>query len=393
MHSGPSHRLSEPQGMLRDTVRRFVRKELWLHEKRLDPNATRLPTDAFDDLAAKVQAMGLADLLVPDAAHGPELDAVTRALLAEETSQHRAGVLHASYELFGVDVPPQLLAADDAQRQTYLEPLLQRDQRCFVSLDDPTDAAQPPDGVRPRARWMGEEWMLDGTKIFVAGAEHADFGIVLARTEDQHGQAQGLSCFVVDAHRVGFQRWRPYPTIALGRDTMELNFSNLRLPPQNLLGQVGAGATFAAQPLAFRRIIVAAQLTGVASAAQDMARQQAASRREFGAALGTQQGVAWALADNEADVRSARSLYLAAAEECDRDEDFAPSAALARLLAAEAAGRVVDRTIQIHGPAALSADLPLERWYRELRLRRLDDGAAGAQRSAVAAQLLNTFKK
>lgn len=396
--------LSEEQELAVATLRRFVRKEIWLWEKRIDSDAVTLPDDAWTELLPKSQASGLENLIAAPGFCGPDLveaapDLLTRARVAEEMSQHRAGVMAPSYELFGVDAPPQLFAATDAQQERFLWPLLRREARAFVGLSDPTGAPQPLDGTRIRARRVRSggavgEWMLDGTKLFVVGAETADFGLVFANTEDEDGAALGVSLFVVEATRRGFQRWRPYRTLSPGRDVMELNLSNLRLPAENLIGELGGGAAVGESFLTRRRVFQAAQLTGVASAAQDMARGQAHARREFDTPIATQQGVHWALADNEVELRASRWLYLAAAQALDAGAVAAEAnVAGARLAAGSAATAVVDRTIQLHGSAGISADLPLERWYRDLRLRRIDEGGEAAQRSTIATHLLTTFKK
>ena len=392
--------LSEEQALVVATVRRFVRKELWLCEKRIDSDAMALPDEVVAELRPKAQATGLDDLRAPSGFCGADLEEIapnllTRALVAEETSQHRAGVLTPSYGLFGVDAPSQLFAATAEQQATFLRPLLAGEARAFVGLADPAGAGQPTDSTRIRARRLGEEWMLDGTKLFVVGAESADFGLVFANAEEEDGTALGVSLFVVESEREGFQRWRPYRTMSPARDVLELNLSNLRIPATNLLGEVGQASGFGEEFLVRRRVFAAAELTGVASAAQDMARGQIHARREFGSALSAQQGARWALADNEIELRSSRWLYLAAADAFERDgwEEAAPAVAAARVTAAGAATAIVDRTIQLHGSAGLSADLPLERWYRDLRTRRIDDGGDGAQRSALTQHLLDTFTK
>jgi acyl-CoA dehydrogenase len=396
--------LSEEQELAVATLRRFVRKEIWLWEKRIDSDAVSLPHEACDALLPKSQASGLDNLIAAPGFCGPDLDEaapdlLTRVRVAEEMSQHRAGVVAPSYELFGVDAPPQLFAATEAQQERFLWPLLRREARAFAGLSDPTGAGQPLDGTRIRARRVGGsagagEWMLDGTKLFVVGAETADFGLVFANTEDEDGTARGVSLFVVEATREGFQRWRPYRTLSPGRDVMELNLSNLRLPAENLIGGVGGGAVVGESFLTRRRVFQAAQLTGVASAAQDMARGQAHARREFDAPIAAQQGVQWALADNEVELRASRWLYLAAAQSLDAGSDGADAeVAGARLMAGSTATAVVDRTIQLHGSAGVSADLPLERWYRDLRLSHIDEGGEAAQRSTIANHLLTTFKK
>ena len=381
-------------------VRRFVRREIWLQEKRLDPNATRLPDDLFADLHVRIGEMGLDHLLAPPGSgRGPQLPDAARARIAEETSQHRAGAISPSYGLFDPDPPPQLYAASAEQRAAFLEPLLERRARCFRGFGDPDLDGLPTDAVRARALRRGDGWMLDGTKIFVADSADANFGIVYAHTEYERGERGGVSAFVVETNRTGFQRWRDWPTISAGRDTSELNLSAVKLPDANLLGEPGAAPAFANDLALRRRVFSAAQLTGVASAAQDMARGQIWARREHGRPIAQGERARLALADSEIALRASRQLYLSAAAECDkrdkRDSGGATveSALSALAFASDAALDIVERTLELHGPLAASADLPLERWLRDLRARRLAEDGPTQQRLAIAQRLTTTFKK
>ncbi|MXX31901.1 MAG: acyl-CoA dehydrogenase [Chloroflexi bacterium] len=382
--------MSESLDLIVQAVRRFVRNEIWLQERRIDANAARLPDDVFDTLLARAGELGIDHLMAPRGASvGPQIDLPDgdRLRIAEELSQHRAGALNPAYGLFDPDPPPQLYAGDDDQRARLLEPLLRREASCFRGLEDPDLAFLPTDGVRIRAQRHPLGWMLDGTKLFVADAANADFGIVYCNTEETPGERSGISAIVVECDRVGFQRWRPWPTIATGRDTMELNLSAVKLPESNVLGEVNAGPAFANGLVLRRRLFTAAHLTGIASAAQDMCRGVVWSRREHGAPLAQGERARLALADNEIATSASRALYLSAAEELE--EQALPALAFAL----DAANTVVDRAMQLHGPAGGSADLPLERWAREVRWLRLTAGGLDQQRQGIAERLLSTFKK
>lgn len=388
--------LGEELPVLLDLVRRFIRAEIWLWEKRIDSNATRLPDDVFSQLHRRVAEFGLDHLMAPrDDRIGPAMNLPDRerARIVEELAQHRAGVMYPAYGLFDPDPPVQLYAATPAQREAFLIPLANREASCFRGLDDPDLNTMPTDGVRARALRRGDEWMLDGTKIFVADAEEADFGLIYANTEWTLGERQGVSLLVVEADRVGFQRWRAWPTIATGRNTMELNLSAVKLPERNLLGEAGAGPAFANRLTLRRRVFGAAQLTGIASAAQDIARGSVWSRSEGGTPLARGERARLALADNEIAVNAARSLYLAAAEAADAGDSILSPALASQVFAGDAAVAVVERTMQLGGSAAASADLPLERWMRELQWLRLANGGAHRRRLILAQELVSTFKK
>ncbi len=382
--------MSEELDLILKAVRRFVRREIWLQEMRVEHNAQHLPTEAQRALLDKAAELGIGHLMAPrDCGFGPEIDLPDRDRLriAEELSQHRAGVLNPAYGLFDPDPPAQLYAATDEQREQFLDPLLQRTAICFRGLEDPDLAFLPVDGVRIRAQKHPKGWMLDGTKLFVADASDAAFGIVYANSEESPGERFGVSAILVESDRVGFQHWRPWPTIAVGRDTMELNFSAVKVPESNLLGEPGNGPAFANELVLRRRSFTAAHLTGVASAAQDMCRGVVWSRREHGAPIAQGERARLALADNEIEVAAARALYLSAA---DRTEELALAATANAL---EAATAVVDRAMDLHGVGGGSADLPLERWARELRWQRLRFGGTDQAKLIIAQRLLSTFKK
>ncbi len=382
--------VSEELELIVQTVRRFVRKEIWLQENRVERNAPRLPTEIQDQLLARAGELGIDHLMAPPAAGigpGDELADSHRLRIAEELSQHRAGVLNPSYGLFDPDPPPQLYAATSQQQKQFLSPLLKREATCFRGLEDPDLAHLPTDAVRIRAQKHPNGWMLDGTKQFVADATGAAFGIVFANAELVPGERDGVSAIVVECDRVGFQRWRPWPTIASGRDTMELNLSAVKVPESNLLGKAGAGPLLANDFVLRRRLFTAAHLTGVASAAQDMCRGAVWSRREHGVPLAQGERVRLALADQEIAISASRALYLSASDQID------DRALVATTFANDVAVTVVDGAMDLHGPVGGSADLPLERWARELRWQRLSSGGVDQQRLAIAQRLVTSFKK
>lgn len=382
--------MSEELDLIVQAVRRFVRREIWLQEKRVAHNAPQLPGEVFAALLARASELGIDHLMAPrDAKVGTDVDLHDRDRLriAEELSQHRAGVLNPSYGLFDPDPPPQLYAASEDQRERFLGPLVRRDVSCFRGLEDPALAHQPTDSVRIRAQRHPKGWMLDGTKLFVADASDAAFGIVYCNTELVPGERSGISAIVVECDRVGFQKWRPWPTIAGGRDTMELNLSAVKVPDSNLLGEPSSGPEFANALVLRRKLFNAAYLTGVSSAAQDMCRGVVWGRREYGTPLAVGERARIALAENEISIAASRALYLSAAE--SQEELTLPSLVFAQ----EAAGTIVARSMDLHGPAAGSADLPLERWARELRWLRLSGGGVDQDRLAIAQRLSSTFKK
>jgi acyl-CoA dehydrogenase len=233
--------------------------------------------------------------------------------------------------------------------------------------------------------------VITGSKIFISGADRADFGLVYARTDPTRGR-QGITCFIVETNMPGFAIRRIVHTLRSAEYATEITLDGVRVPPENVLGEEGQGLDIANEVLTRNRITYSAASLGVAVAAQRMAIDYAQKRETFGAPLSTRQAIQWMLIDNEIEIRSARWLILQAADKADRSasaRDYRFETAIAKAFATEAAFRVVDRAIQIHGGYGVSKDLPLERWFRELRIRRIGEGPTEVQRLIIARQLFS----
>ena len=303
-------------------------------------------------------------------------------------AQHRAGLYAPCYGVFGAVGLAQLYEATEDQKERYLRPTLRGEKRAFFGLTEPSGGSDPSRAIRTRAVRDGRGgWVINGAKIFISGADRADYGIVFARTDPAGGRA-GVTCFIVETGWPGFHVRRVVHTLRSANYATELQFEDLRAPAENVLGEVGGGFAIANDRLSRQRIPYAAGCIGVAVAAQAMAIEYARLRETFGAPLATRQSVQNMIIDNQIDIESARWLTLAAAERAHRGEPFRKEAAMAKLVASEAGGRVVDRAIQIHGGYGVTKDLPLERWYREMRIRRIGEGPSEVQRLIIARDLI-----
>jgi alkylation response protein AidB-like acyl-CoA dehydrogenase len=312
---------------------------------------------------------------------------VTYTLMCIEMSQHRAGLYAPCYGAFGGSGLAQLLEANDDQKRRYLYPVLEGEKRSFFALTEPSGGSDPAGAIQTTARRDGDEWILNGTKQFISGADRADFGITFARTDKDKGR-DGITCFIIDTDTPGFHVRRVIHTLRSARYATEIQFEDLRVPAANVLGEVNKGFAIARDRVARQRVPYSAGCIGVATLAQEMAIAYAKSRSTFGAPLATRQAIQWMIVDNEIDLRHARWITLDAAWQADRGERFHAAAAMAKVVATEAASRVVDRSMQIHGGMGVAKELPLERWYRELRIRRIGEGPNEVQRMIIARELL-----
>lgn len=384
--------LSDDQKMIIEQIRRFVREEIVPLEDKLDPDASELEPEDFARLTAKVRDMGFWGLDVPEEYGGAGIDLVTRTLIAIEMSQHRAGLYVPCYGVFGMMGLAQLYEATEEQKERYLKPVLRGEKKGFFGLTEPSGGSDPARAIQTKAVRDGDDWVINGAKVYISGADKAQFGLVFARTDPNAGR-NGVTCFLVDTDMPGFHVRRVIHTLRSSHYATELQFEDLRVPHQNVLGEVNRGFAIANDRLSRQRIPYAAACIGVAIRSQEMAIEYAKQRETFGAPLATRQLIQSMIIDNELDIRTARWFTLDAAHKAERGEPFRMEAAMAKLVATEASSRVVDRSMQVHGGIGMTKDLPLERWYREMRIRRVGEGPNEVQRLIIARDLLGgSFK-
>lgn len=379
--------LNDEQRLIIEQVRRFVREEIEPLEADLDPDASELKPADHERLVEKTKSLGLYGLDIPEEFGGPGIDLITRTLLAFEMGQHRAGLYAPCYGVFGGMGLAQLYEANDDQKERYLYPVLRGEKRGCFALTEPSGGSDPARAIQTRAVQDGGDWVINGAKIFISGADKADFALLFARTDPEKGR-DGITCFLVDTDTPGFHVRRIVHTLRSTHYATELQFEDMRVPAANVLGEVNRGFGIANDRLSRQRIPYAAGCLAVAIKAQAMAVDYANIRETFGDRLATRQTIQNMLVDNEVDLRSARWLTLEAAAKAERGEPFRSDAAIAKLVASEAAGRVVDRAMQVHGGYGVTKDLPLERWYRELRIRRIGEGPNEVQRLIIARDML-----
>ena len=381
--------LTQEQEMIIGLVRRFVREEILPLELKLDPDADALDAADRDRLISKTKEMGLYGLDIPPEYGGPDIDLVTRTLIAVEMSQHRAGLYAPCYGVFGGAGLAQLFEATEEQKDKYLYPTLRGEKRGFFGLSEPSGGSDPARAIQTKAVRDGDNWIINGSKLWISGADRADFGLVFARTDSSKGR-NGVTCFIVDTDTPGFHVRRIVHTLRSAHYATELQFENMVVPERNILGELNKGFAIANDRLTRQRIPYAAGCIGVAIKAQEMALEYVPQRETFGAPLSSRQAIQWMLVDNDIDIKQSLWIVLEAAEKAQRGNPFRKEAAMAKLVATEAGGRVVDRCMQMFGGLGVAKDLPLERWFREMRIRRIGEGPSEVQRHVIARELLGS---
>lgn len=379
--------MTQEQELITGMVRKFVREEIVPLELNLDPDADELDPADRDRLIEKTRAMGLYGLGIPAEYGGPDIDLMTSTLIAIEMSQHRAGLYAPCYGTFGGAGLAQLFEATDEQKEQYLFPTLRGEKRGFFGLSEPSGGSDPARAIQTKAERDGDDWIINGGKLWISGADKADYGLVFARTDKDKGR-NGVTCFIVDTDNPGFHVRRVVHTLRSAHYATELQFEDMRIPHANILGEVNKGFAIASHRLTRQRIPYAAGCLGVAIKAQEMALEYVPQRETFGAPLSSRQAIQWMLVDNEIDIKQATWITLEAAAKADNGEGFRKEAAMAKLVATEAGGRVVDRCMQMFGGLGVAKDLPLERWFREMRIRRIGEGPSEVQRHVIARELL-----
>ena len=379
--------LTEEQQLIVNMIRRFVREEVAPLEDSLDPDEDTLPPELFGRLVKKTKEMGLYGLGIPPEYGGPDIDIMTRTLIATEYSQLRAGLYAPSYGAFGGVGLAQLYEATEAQKEKYLYPTLRGEKKTFFGLSEPSGGSDPARAIQTRAERDGNEWVINGSKLWISGADRADYGLLFARSNPKQGRA-GVTCFIVETHWPGFNVRRIVHTLRQALHATEIQIENLRVPHENILGVEGGGFAIANDRLSRQRIPYAAVCLGPAFKAHELAVDYAQIRETFGAPLASRQGIQWMLVENEIDLRTARWFVLDAAAKADRGDEFRTEAAICKLVASEAASRVIDRSMQIHGGLGVAKDLPFERWYREIRIRRIGEGPSEVQKHIIARDIL-----
>lgn len=374
--------LSYEQSALRDTVRAFVERELIPLEAQVLRNEREgrpsLPTEVSQGLREQARRAGFWGLTTPADLGGMALGAVTAALLLIET-----GRTFVPFE-FGGGADNILYECDARQRARYLLPVINGERVSCFAMTEP-DAGSDAKAIRTRARWDGSAWVINGEKTFITHGGEADFAMVFAVTDPERGADGGITCFLVD-RELG---WRSAPIATMGQwGPAALVFQDVRVPPEHVLGQVGQGFELAMRWIGRGRWIIPARAIGAAQRLLEMAIEHARTRVAFGHPIADYQAIQWMIADSAVELESARWLTLHAAWRTERGLDARHACSIAKLQGSIMANEVVDRVLQIHGGLGYSRELPIERWYRELRLLRIFEGTDEIQRRTIARNLI-----
>ena len=373
--------LSDDQIAIRDAVRELCTREFAPHVARWDHEA-HVPQEAV----AKLAEQGFLGMAIPEAWGGLGYDARTTVLVIEEIARVSASLAVMVMVHNSVGAYPIYRFGTEEQKQRYLPRLTTRELGAF-SLSEPgagSDAA----ALEATAVRQGEHYLLNGTKNWVTSGQRAGTILIFARTDKAAGK-KGVSAFIVEPGTPGLTIGKSEDKMGLrGSDTVTLSLEDMKLPVTQRLGEEGDGFRIAMSMLDAGRISVGAQALGVMTAAFEEAVRYVQQRQAFGGALAKIQAVQFKLAEMERRIQAARLLVRRAAWLRDAGRPYSREASMAKLYSTEAATWVTHQAIQVHGGYGYVKDYAVERYYRDVRVMEIYEGASEIQRLVIARSLL-----
>jgi alkylation response protein AidB-like acyl-CoA dehydrogenase len=380
--------LSDEERAVRDTARQFITREVMpLEQEALRRERNHLPgleRSELRELQLKARKFGFWGLSTPEQYGGMDLPAVLQSLIWTEV-----GRTFVQFK-FGGEADNILYHANEEQKAEYLIPTIEGERISCFAITEPgagSDAAN----IRLSARQDGDDWILNGEKTFITNGNDADFVIVVAVTDREKGvRGGGTTAFLVDRE----MGWRSEFIQTMGEGgPAALIFDNVRVPARNILGEIGQGFELGMKWIGKGRYLIPSNAVGIAERALGMAIDYANTRETFGRTIGSNQAIQWMIADSEVELEAARWLILKAAWTVDQGWDPRHASSMAKLYGANMVNNVVDRVMQIHGGMGYTRELPIERWYRQVRLMRIYEGTDEMQRLIISRDLLRGYTK
>ncbi|MCG8553761.1 MAG: acyl-CoA dehydrogenase family protein [Proteobacteria bacterium] len=372
--------LTDSERLIRDTARRFATEVVAPgaaqaeREQRLAPAVLR-----------GLAELGLMGVTLPGSLGGSEGSSLAYSLAVSEIARACAST---AVTMAVTNMVAEILCryGSRTQQRTYLPKLCSGDYRAgSFALSEP-EAGSDPAGLRTRARLVDGVWVLEGTKQWITSGDFAGVLVVWARTGGPG--PKGLSAFLLEQGTPGLHVGRKENKMGLrASSTVALSLQGCKVPRSALLGACGEGFRIAMTALNGGRIGIASQSIGIAGAALEAAIRYAQERQQFGKPISKHQAIRWMIADSKTELDAAELLTQRAARLKDEGRVFVQQAAIAKLYASEAAWRICDRALQIHGGYGYSSELPLERYFRDARVTRIYEGTSEIQRLVIARAL------
>jgi alkylation response protein AidB-like acyl-CoA dehydrogenase len=372
------------QIQLRKSVREFAEAEIAPHVMEWD-EAQIFPTDAI----RKLGELGYMGAIFPEDLGGAGLGYIEYSIIIEELSRvdGSVGIIVAAHTSLCSNHIYKM--GSDEQRRRYIPRLAAGEWLGCWSLTEP-EAGSDAAGTRTSAALENGCWVLDGAKTFTTNAHYANVCVAMAVT-DRAAAQHGISAFIIEHDTPGFRTGKKENKLGLRASaTGEVIFENCRIPPTQLLGKRGEGFVDSLKVLDGGRVSIAALAIGMAQGAYDAALRYSKLRRQFSRPISEFQAIQFKLADMATAIDAARLLNYRAASMLDQGKRVTKESSMAKLFASEAAVRIADQAVQIHGGYGFIKDYPVEKFYRDVKLCTIGEGTSEIQRLVIARQLLKS---
>ncbi|MFS0783891.1 acyl-CoA dehydrogenase [Bacillus sp. 1P06AnD] len=373
-------RLSEEQSMMRRMVRDFAQQEV-------KPFVERMENGEFPrELLNKMAALGMMGIPIPQKYGGAEMDFLSYIIAIHELSKisPTLGVILSVHTSVGTN--PILYFGTEEQKERYVVKLATGAYLGAFCLTEPS-AGSDAASLKSRAVLQGDEYVLNGSKVFITNGGEADVYIVFARTNPSAG-AKGISAFIVEKDTPGLVIGKDEHKMGLkGSKTVQLTFEQMRIPKEQLLGQEGEGFKIAMANLDAGRIGIAAQALGIAEGALELAVEYSKQRIQFNKPIAAQQGIGFKLADMATDVEAARLLVYQAASLRAKGKPCGKEASIAKLFASKTAVGVTSEAIQVFGGYGYTTEYEVERYFRDAKVTEIYEGTSEIQRIVIHKHL------
>jgi len=374
--------LTEEQQLLQETVRRFAEEVAKPRAKEIDQTG-EFPRSFFDQAGE----LGLAGVFIPEEYGGGGMDTVSYCIAIEEISR----VCATSGVILSVNNSlvcyPLLKFGTEEQKKEFLTPLAAGQKLGCFALTEP-GAGSDPSGLRSTARREGDDYVLNGNKVFITNGTHADVALVFASV-DLAKRHKGITCFIVPADTPGYHHGTHEFKLGVNASgTTELSFDNCRIPASYRLGEEGEGFKIAMATLDGGRIGIAAQAVGIAQGAFEEALAYSQEREQFNQKLAEFQAIQFYLADMATEIDAGRLMTWKAAWAKQNQKRFSLEAAQAKLFTSEMAQRVTNKALQIHGGYGYTKEYNVERFFRDARILEIYEGTSEVQKMVIADWVL-----
>jgi len=378
-----AHYFQEEHEMLREMIREFVKTEVEPAAAEIDQEM-RFPAD----LVEKMSELGLMGIPYPEEYGGAGMDTVAYTLAVEELTKgcSSTAITMAAHTSLGIF--PIYRFGTEEQKKKYLPKMTSGEILGAFGLTEP-QAGSDASGTKTTAVKDGNEWVVNGSKMFMTNGGHAGLIVFTAVTDSDADAGHSISCFIVEAGTPGLNIGKKEVKMGWrGSDTRQVFFEDMRLPAENLLGQLNQGYAQFMETLDGGRISIAAMGLGLSEAAFEAARKYVNEREAFGKKIKQFQGVSFPLADMRMKIEAARHLTFHAAQLKDEGKDFKLEAGMAKLYTSELATWSTNQALQVHGGYGYIKEFPVERYFRDAKVLEIGEGTSEIQRLVIAREVL-----